>query len=423
MSRKPGSWRPTLLKLADRHCPGAVSLYLEGAKQDRRIFASGTAAHAVLEEAVQLVNALGEDVEPLTRADLEPMADQVAEKLIREGRSFEGDPEGPLPASAVWAGVNRALDYLESHPLDPTLGLKAELGLAVDEDFQPAPYSKGARLRLILDLGFSCVEVDEEEGIRVLVHRDYKSAPSTDASELDTVQLKAQTVLLLAHNDDGEGFDALRQEVVNLTLGATYPRTIPLDLEGLAVVDRWRREVEVTMQALDDGRDDEGRYRFRPGGGCHGCPYLGACPEGRSWASETRPDDPTPEDRARRYAVLKAAVDALGGKDGILRDDAREMPINLGDGREVGTAVLEGVELVEHAGPRIWEEWSEDGGQAPGLLAGLSLGVGNLRALARELYPADKEERLAWIERYTQPKLKPRFGIHKARTKTKGEGT
>ncbi len=522
--QRMGTYRPTTLKLASKHCPRAMNFYADGAETDRRIFGVGIAVHAVIQSWIQATNDCDRELDDV---ELTLVSLESCKRMIREGRKFEGAQEPPLPADDVWAGRDLAHAYVERHPILPSILLSsAELGMAVDENWKPTRYSPEARLRLIADYVTVTEEVGEDgDGGRVLVVRDYKSAWSTDETELDTVQMKAQAVLAwIHHGEDGEPqmlteedirtapyhvkpvIDCLRQEVVNLRTGATFKRDLWIHDDGLDILDRWTEELDVTMRALDDGREEilpterlkemmtmrrddgsflyqigsrpglpatfdgleipTGRYAVAPGGGCIGCPYVAHCQPGMEWREKAlgewsvedraaawsvivrelhvlkgvlklktdslllsrvrdfsdrvsaaakdlaKPGEPSTGDRATAYAVLQASLKSLAA---MLADETQEHPVAIPGGRVVGTVAVEERAATDYASELVAEAWTERGGEVAGLAKALGLGVAQLDAVAKVLYPdwQDKATRKLWVEALVEPKISRRFGIHR----------
>lgn len=403
--REPGTYRPTTLKYASKRCARAINHYHSRAQVDRRIFGVGIVVHAIIQAVIESVNQLGR---PLDGEEFDAISMATCERMIREGRTFEGEPEPPMPADDVWAGRRLARQYFDRNPMRPAE--LAEVGMAVDHNWEPTEYSQRARLRLISDYITVTDEVDEESAARVLVVRDYKSAWPTDASELDTVQLRAQAVL--AHKFHGEGVDCVRQEVSNLRTGATYTRELWLLDGGAETLQQWEEEIESTMRALDDCRDDDGLYAASPGGGCIGCPFLSHCEPGKAWSDEALEHD-SAEERAVAYASLLARAKSL---EAVLRQETEEQPVAIPGGKIIGTVGKEGRSPAPDAGPLIVEEWTSRGGKAEDLVSALGIGVTQINKAAKVLFPerSDAPARREWIETLTETIVRRRFGIHEA---------
>lgn len=406
-------YRPTTLRLADRHCPRAVDFYEADRARFRDIFAAGIAAHAVLDVLGMLTQRRGA---ALDEATARAAADDTAKKLMVDGRTFDGAAEPPLPASAVLEGRDLALAWALRHPLSPTA--RYELGAGFDRDWRPVGYGPAARFRLILDV-FDIVEEEageESGGGRGVVVRDYKSAWSTDLSELDTVQMKAQAVaaaLLVAAPIQIVGpppgaeqmaelirkaaaspimlpaagaevvelrpLDFVRQEVVNLRTQQTFGRTIYLDEAGQAVLAGWQRDITMTMDALDElqprvrvgqvlassrercevvaeGRLMVGPRPARPGAGCVGCPWVLSCADAASLAVDVLGVVGGTFDAATlgaAYAIVEGQRDALRALVEAAADEGA-VPVPGGRVGMVGRPARE----PKKAAPRLaWDAW------------------------------------------------------------------
>lgn len=123
-------WRSTTLSLASKHCPKALGFYEAGLPYDRGIFAVGSAAHSVLEAIGKAAAARGEYLLP---EEAEAVSREECERLIREGRDFEGVREPPMPSEAVWRGRDLALSYHDGNHLSAKY--RYETGLAVNRDW------------------------------------------------------------------------------------------------------------------------------------------------------------------------------------------------------------------------------------------------------------------------------------------------
>lgn len=395
------TYRPTTLKLASRHCPRALDYYEEGRPHDRSQYAVGIAAHAVLEA---LGRAGGEHAQAV--------ADGVLYALTTAGRTFDNHAEPPLPLDEAIEGRDLALRYAAGHTFDPQA--RYELGVGFDRDWRPVGYSSGearsgeARFRLIFDVLEVATEEDEEQAGEGVVVLDYKTAWSTSAAELDTMQMRAQAVCAMLLPSERENA-FVRQEVVNLRTEQTFSRTIWSDAEGLALLDRWRRDLDLAMNALDEMP----RPRpARPGAGCLGCPWVSSCEPAREYLEQVRLPD-SPEALARAYATAEAMRDEFREAAQAALDELGAVEV---DGARVGTVGLPRREPKEDAALLLLERWQQAGGEVRGLLKAMAPGKAALDAAARALYPKDKTAREALIEELTVPVTVKRFGIHREET-------
>jgi hypothetical protein len=368
------------------------------------IFEAGIAAHHILQAIGEATNA---NDAPLEVEDMETVARAVCEQLISEGRSFDGVPEPPLSHDRVWEGRDVALDYIASHPIRP--GARYELGLAVTDTWEPCEYDDDrARFRCILDVVQSSHYEDEETSSQILTIRDYKSSWATDAASVDRLQQRAQAIVADIHYP---GAEILTIEVVNLRTWATYSKDLYLGAEGREVLDEWRADLGSTMDSFDamrEGSDDD-QWPATPGHGCAGCPYLTICDAAREWV--TAYDLEYPENAAIRYAVLDAERKRLGA---WLKRATEDAAIEI-DGAIVGTVALSMATPQQHAPSHAWDEWEVGNGDGPGFARAIGLTAGNLRTLAKTLYPAKEmaKDRDAFLDQVITTKRTRRFGIHK----------
>lgn len=409
------TYRPTTLRLAAQNCAAAIDYYEDGVPIDRRIFGTGTAAHAMLEALSAAANELGhaagmDEAEAVTLA--------TGERLIRDGRTFDGKPEPPLSPDAVWPARTLVLAYVAENPIEP--GAEVETGLGVDADWRPVRYGDTARFRLILDSRRRVEEIGEESSATVLHLTDYKSAWPTDADELDSIQMHSQAVVAHAHLADE--VDAIRITVVNLRTMVPYSRELWMLDDGATTLRRWRDELDATMRALDSRVGPDGRFLHSPGGGCIGCPFVAHCGPGQEWRSKAL-EGASLEDRATSYAAMTAAVRSLVP---LLKEELGERLLDMGAGVVLGwRAKAERVPLDTAPGS-LWQEWLNRAGDQEavaalrtdpfviGYLERLGLSVSNVENAAKGLYKPRVEvvEREAFVESLMGSKLERSFGLH-----------
>jgi hypothetical protein len=393
-------YRSTSMRLASEHCPRALDHLEVGTPYDRRQYAAGVAAHAVLQAVGEATNRAGGQLSP---AELERVAGETAARLIATGRSFDGEAEPPLPADDTWLGRDLALDWIASHPIEP--GAAYETGLGASPTWQPVPYdSPLARYRGILDVRLVADDGDEESAWRTVVVRDFKSSWAAGEGELDQLQFRGYAVLAWLHEPD---VAVIRLELANLRTRKVFTREIQVDEDGRSLLRRWRDDLQATMDALD-GMSDSGGRPAVPGRGCAGCPYLGRCEAAREFF--VAGDVPaTAEARARTYAVLDARREQLGE---LLRADSDEAPVDIGDAL-VGTVGREQRCAAPEATAVLWDTWQRWGGDAPGLLRALAPSFGSLEHAVRVLYPerGDKLLREDLLDQLVDTEVKRRFGV------------
>jgi hypothetical protein len=418
------SHRSTSLRAFTDHCPRALDFHEAGAPMLREQFDVGIAAHAVLQQlgeaAVHCGEALPVDEHAACVAPL-------VEVLITRGRAFDDIPEPPLNPDAVFLGRDIALRWASEHPMGPDA--RYEFGAAVDKDWKPCDYrDSDARYRAIFDVYFNGEVEDEEAAYKMVVVRDYKTAWPTDAEELDTTQMRGQALLAYALSP---GVDCIRQEVVNLRTRETLTRDVFLDEEGLAKLDGWRRDLETLMRAADH-KDADGTRPARPGGGCLGCPFILQCRDATDfWADHVMGlGQPTPERVVVAFATAQAHRDALFD---LAKAATAEAPIVVHGGL-VGTVGVARRESRPEAHTILYKAWCSVGGHAPGagaddaswreweaengrplgILKSSKLGITQIKAVAKALYP-EREDiplREALVDECTTAVIERRFGVH-----------
>lgn len=446
-------YRPTTLRLADRHCPRAVDHYEQHRPYFREHFSAGIAAHAVLDVLGQQTVKAGQS---LNEVQIEGYAEAAARVLLVRGREFDGEREPPMAADAVFEGRDLAVRWAKANPLSPTA--RYELGAGFTAEWHSAGYrSEDSRFRLIFDVLDEIEIADEESAGRGVLVRDYKTAWPTGADELDTLQMRAQAVCASILYPRA---DFVRQEVVNLRTGEAFTRTLWLQ-DGTQIV-RWRQDLTTAMDALDEmagpadvveAEGDErganwtpppdkapsfiaynGRetcntcrrhisrhyggteYRCyprtdrpaRPGPGCLGCPWAPTCDDAARFTKACGMDLEA-EDVARRFAAADARRQAFFA---LAKAATEEQPVKI-DGAVVGYVVQPGREPLPDAAARVYTEWAARRGDLPGFLAALKPGVTALQGAARVLAPRDRDAQDELVARWTAPRTRAEFGVHK----------
>jgi hypothetical protein len=400
--------RSTTLHLAARHCNHALDFYEQNAPYERGRFAAGIAAHAVLQDAAQRPD-----------APTEALADEVVRQLTTVGRAFDGMPEPPLPVAAALEGRDLALSWLAMHGIPE--GAKAEAGLAVDGDWQPCAYSAPeAHWRAAIDLYWEADYEDEDLAARGIIVRDWKSAWPTDADETETVQLRGQALLAVAHHPEA---DFVTRQVVNLRTGRLYEATLWLDDEGRKTHDRWRRDLDLAIHAAEH-RGPDGTRPAAPGAGCLGCPYLLRCEPARAHLRGGAVVEPTAEAIAVRLAVVEAARERLIEMAKAALEEG-SVPVPGGVVGYVAKEQREPAEASTRSLAHAWfhvvdaRAWDAEHGELLGLLQALKPGVSALENAAKVLHPFTrsepgwKERREALLSDLLATRTVSRFGVHK----------
>lgn len=367
---------------------------------DREQFQPGISAHAVLQALTEAAN---RQVNVQDADKARAIGEAVARTLMTEGRSFDGVPEPPMSPDAAVEGRDLALEWAAWNPIEP--GAQAEVGLAIDAKGNACDYDDpAARYVAILDDLRLVATGDEEWSGRAAVFTDYKSAWPTDASELDTVQMRGQAVLVAALH--GEEVDLLTRRVVNLRTRQAFEHHLSPE-EDRDTLEQWKRDILALCDAADETRD------ARPGAGCAGCPWAHCCPD--AWAAVK-----DAKDVALQFATAQAVRDDLfdlaklvckevpqpipGGTVGYHAKDARQP-----HGTAYRDAALEWFGIP----PEQSDEWAAQNSKLLGFLASLDIGMSQVNALAKALHPerGTKVAREEFVERMTEPAVRRQFGV------------
>lgn len=395
------TYRSTLLKVAQNYCPAALTFAEQRAPMDRDFFAVGIAAHACAQ-------AFGE--QSATAENMEQIADQVVRELSQHGRSFDGVPEPPMKVQDAIDGRDIALAYFMEHPVPH--GAHYEVGLAMDAEGQTTPYSgDSAVYKAKLDLLDFVEEEDEDWAMRGAIHEDYKTAWPTNESELDTLQLKGQAVLVFKAY--GKDLEFIEQRVTNLRLKKTWSRRLFLDDDhDRALLARWEKDIWLEIEAADASRTPA------PGACCLGCPWSLRCKAGNEHLSATLGmDDPAPDRVATALAVAEAQRKALFE---VCKGLFKENPAVIEQG-EVGYKRVDRRTALPDAHLVMLKEWlgdefnEDEQGRVLGLLKSIKLSSSNVDAFIRALHPGrgTKELRDEVSSRLLELKSTKRFGVHK----------
>lgn len=394
--------RSTSLKYFVKHCPAALGFYEADEPMDRDIFQPGIAAHAVLQELTEAAN---RQIDVQDAGKARRIGEAVARTLMTEGRSFDGVPEPPMSPDAAVEGRDIALEWAAWNPIGP--GSQAEVGLAIDAKGNACAYDDpAARYVAILD-DLRLQEVgDEEYSGRAAVLTDYKSSWPTDATELDTVQMRGQAVLVDAKH--GGEIDIITRRVANLRTRQTFEHTLSPE-EDRAMLEQWKRDILALCDAADETRD------ARPGAGCAGCPWAHSCPDAWSAVKDA-------QGVASQFAAAQAIRDDLFDLAKLV---CKEQPQQVADGlvgyhakparyvpvEAYRTLALHWFGVV----PEDAEAWAAEHSSMLGLLAALKLGVTQVEAAAKSLYPGrdGKLPREELLEMLTAPSVRRQFGVER----------
>lgn len=402
--------RSTSLKQFVAHCPAALGFYEQGLEPDRDKYAVGIAAHAVLQALHQITFARGAE---LDEDEIRAVADATVHTLSTEGRSFDGKHEAPLPYDSCIEGRSIALGHYLW--MGEQTGIRAEVGLGMTIDGEACAYDDPAcRYKAILD-GQQLSEVEDEEGASYKSLRliEYKTAWSTDASELDTTQTRGQAVLAWLHNPD---VDVIERSVTNLRIGATWRDEIQVFTDQWRL-ERWRKDILDLCTVADETRE------ARPGVGCLGCDYSPWCPAGIEYAGslDIGPMDAHDQVRLEELATRYCFVEGLRAElAALLRPATSEdtLPVPGGKvGYSVKPSMVPKDDIVDLLIP-AWFGVSDETAMVPvnevrGLIKAFKPSKSAIESVWKVLLPerADAQARHEAIEDMLQSKPRRGFGV------------
>lgn len=265
------------LSLLESTCPRALDFMEDGAPRDSSVFDVGTAAHAVMEEIQRETVRLGGH--PLTDEQRSIVASRTVAALTLKGRLFRGNHEPPMPVHAALEGQRIALSYIrrQHNRFSVSPVALAERELSIDSNFQPcSPKSKDRIWSGIID----CFEMtyNEDTGQYVLKVTDYKTAWPAGPKEVESLQLKGQAVLALAHAhilwpDDYQEIGVIKREIINLRTGK---HTTAENYIDDPVINDWRQTIKSIALAAPK-RSKNNQRPSSPGLCCSRCPYRTVC--------------------------------------------------------------------------------------------------------------------------------------------------
>ena len=408
--------RSTSLNTLLNWCPRALDHHEAHVPRDRDVFQSGVAAHAVLEAWIKNPD-----------ADPGKLSEAVVRELVTHGRSFYGHPEPPMDVHAATAGRDIALAWLarDFDGLDPSWD--AEVMLSVDRQWQPFDTYEGAWLHAVIDVVGPCVHEDDDFFAEGVLLRDWKSAWTTSADDLDKLQQKIQACIVAAHYPDAA---FIRRQVTNLRTGQTFTADLWMDDEGRETLAQWHRDIaHVCAQAEAVGPD--GRRVARPGPRCGGCPWVLRCEASgeaipQKWGDLVDVGDTDPAQLAVYYAILDAMRTEMAK---TLRHATKEAPIEV-DGGVVGYSERVTREAADDAPatiarawfrPADWATWEREHEDVLGLLAAIKPGASAIKAIGSVLWPgrgpgkvADfKDQRASLEDAALTTKIGAVFGVTK----------
>ena len=341
-------------------CPRALHFMRTGARRDTSVFNVGIAAHAVMQAAQEAQAAAGAPLAPEAWGEI---AAQVVAGLSTVGRRFRGNTEPPMPIHAAHAGATVALRYLRSKGYALAPGAIPERELSATARWEPCdPNDRRAAWTGILDS--IAYDEDPETGDGVLTVTDYKTAWPAGPKEVESLQLRGQALLGIAHARalfDAEPVIVVR-EIVNLRTGvSTFAQNT---VEDLALEDDRAETVAVAASIpRADGPPN-------PGIGCASCPYAETvCKD----AAQTAADPLT------AYALHTSRSEAL--RDAAQTAAADVEPLN----GLPGYRLVEVAEPAPDAAERLLQAYAPDLAEDLRLLSLIQLlaGTTGIRAAAK----------------------------------------
>lgn len=412
MSNQRFQYSPTALNTLDKRCPRALDFYqLKSVPRFTSVFEAGSAAHFILEYLGHTACKWGRT---LTEAEIFDVA------VEGEGRLVEGvESHGyflQVPPTKAIEGRDMAVEYATVHGLNPEAVM--EWRIALDKDWNRVEWdSPNRRLRMILDRMYPMDWENDDESIeRVLVVEDFKSSYQTSDDDLDKVQMLAQACAVHKCYGDIDKYAAIIVRLSNIRTMRIHEKRYDLgDPDSEEQFARMRKSLDRIMDAADF-MAHKGQRPARPGHGCCGCPYLGACPEATRFF-EMQGIPPRPEERAAVYAIAKAKYTQMHE---LLKLDMEEEGGNIiipdEDGNphtEVGYLVKETRSFGVDASKEIYKAWvSRDGANINGFFEAIKgLGATQVKALVRAMFPRKKQEQNEFLGKYETVELSPRFGI------------
>ena len=331
----------SMVRLLEETCPRALDLAEDGAPRDVRVFAAGTAAHAILEDWHKASIAAQR---PLTQQETGEVVARTIAALTIEGRTFRGNREPALPADRVLEGADLAQGYLRAVDYILPIGALPEHDLTVNHRWEPCrPDDPDALWRATVD---RVALEEDEDGERVIVVSDYKTAWSDRENKIESLQLRGQLLVVFAHAPDlwADAYPTLgRREIINLRTHGIYAETIELSDPAL---DDWRAQI-AGISAAFPRRPKRGHRDALPGFHCAACPYRKVCPASRYGDAESlsaqiedltdalktaKADEPAAspgyQPTAKREPSPTAAIELLARAAPELRDERVNSLIN-----------------------------------------------------------------------------------------------
>lgn len=389
------TYSSTSAKYFIEYCPQALQYHSNDEPEETGHFETGNTSHEILCE-------LGRK-KIVEQLQFDPCADAVVKELCTNGYEYFGKKHPPFNPENALAGREIARKYFSENSLP--LDGKFETVLAMDADGKPCQH-EGARWRAKIDALYEAIEFDEasENAAEVIAVDDYKTAWPAGEDELETLQRKSQMVLAWLHYPNKDG---VRATVINLRTGKPYKKVIYFDDAGIAILERWKRDILMLCDEMDKTRE------ARPGVGCAKCPFVEKCPEALRVADEAK--------TAASVAVYEGLREQMRKRLRLQLQDAAGVRCN---GGFIGYHEVSMNVLSEEAIPQILGNWFEmplatvenEMPLVKGLLVALGLGPSNIKSFIKARFSGEhKTEKKEFLQLCLQPQKEVEFGIwHKA---------
>lgn len=377
----------TTLNMFQR-CPRSLKYWEDDIPYDRKMFAVGVAAHAVLES-------IGK-----TRPDnVAGHANEVAKYLATQTRYFRDHAEPPMDIESALTGRDLALLFHDQYGLPDDAEFEIELGMDSDGNACD-PESPDCRYHARLDMMHrGMIELDDEYAADTIITSDWKSSWSAGKDQLDLLQFKGHAVLAWVNNKD-ENVQGITRQLVNIRTGKQYSELTILDEDGEEELRGWRRDILLACDAADKTR------AARPGICCMGCHYVRSCEDAREVTGGS-----TKESLADEYVTLKARTEELAKMMKAATEDC-VIPVN---GGIIGYQAVDRKSPSECAVQEIMDNLDLDKDsqvKVRWILGAMKPTVGNINAVSGKLFSReDRDEKKEFLGKALEVKTTTQFGV------------
>jgi hypothetical protein len=378
-------YSPSALNVFTKHCPRALDFYQDYQRGFGELYAVGTAYHYIMEKIAQ-----AQDV-PFCGADSKEMQKIISDcrlELIARGKP--NDPQGqPLPPQQVIEAAQLARQTLEKYA--PPEGSKTvEGGIAFDANWQIVNWSDpSARFRLVLDLAFFEDVQTEEDSYRCLVVRDYKTSWQVDASEVESIQMRAQAyAMYLTYKDTALCPATIRCEVLDVRRQWIHSKEY--SIAEIADFDEIKAQLTELMDAADAAVIGD-RRKARTGANCAGCAYVLRCTDAAAVIYAERMEE-DPREWAEQLAVHQGRAKQLKA---VLDEYVKEHgPVDTETGQYGPKVTARRVPDLDKS-KELYNEWTRHGGEAGGFVTAIGgVGSSGVESVLKVLMPSAKRSEI-----------------------------